>query len=114
MAPPYGLTRLEIFDDHGDLVPSQGAWGYRDKPSVFIVYPGKPKLLESQLPDGGGAISSWADIKFWGYTLTRPGNYAIVAVATFDGYEYTGKKVGPDLRASPDDTSNAVQITIVE
>jgi hypothetical protein len=112
-AAPYGLTRLEIFDEHGQLVPSHGAWGYRDSPSVINIRPGEPKLLQFQLPDGGGKISPWADIKFWGYTLTRPGTYTIVAVASFDGYDYTNRKAGPDFSASSEDRSNVVQIRIV-
>jgi hypothetical protein len=110
-APPYGLSRLQILDYAGRPVASKGAWGFMLlRPEALHFSPGEALVVPFPDPEYNGDIREWAAIKYWGYELTRPGKYTIVAFATFQAFG----EPGPEFASSATkDKSNAVHITII-
>jgi hypothetical protein len=114
-APPYGLCKLVVLDDHGHALQSSGTYGYAVYGiGAWLFSPGEAKVVEFQAPERGAPVVQWAALKYWGYRLSRPGSYTIYAIPTIEARERINKREGPEFMSSPADRSNPVFIRVVK
>jgi hypothetical protein len=63
---------------------------------------------------GPTGFQAWTDINYWGYELSRPGDYTIVGSPAIDALERIGDRLGNRFLVSPTETSNTVHIKILK
>lgn len=113
--PAFGWSDLLVFDEAGQRIPSTGAWPYRELDiATWDLAPRSVQAACLQDPENGFAMTEWGDIKLWGYSLTRPGDYTIYAIPTIEAFERIGGRTGPWFLTSPSDRSNAVHVRITQ
>lgn len=119
-APPSGLVDLHILDGRKQLVrptvtrytASNGAPYELPAHARVVAVTNYPRITMMYLRGHKGFAPQWEDIYEYGYQLTQPGTYTIVAIARIHGFERT-----PNGRASfmtpTTDRSNSVVIRLV-
>jgi len=117
-APPWQQCRLLVADGAGEVLVSTGRRGGNTASARNIVEFPPGKTLVADFPDPKAAFRSleWADLSYWGYSLTKPGDYTITAVPELTAFGRTNnmKGAGPRFMAAPTDRSNVVRIRVVK
>jgi hypothetical protein len=110
---PWGMFGLEILDGHGDPLPSKGlAVGYRMSPSDLRRYPpGTTHTLTFAEPADNSTVGEWAPIDYWGYHVTEPGSYTLIAIPN-NHLAVTLDTGGYFFSLSNQNRSNAVRIKV--
>jgi hypothetical protein len=109
VAPPWGICKLIIVDAQNMPVVSPGSFTWRM--SLAAMYEFAPGATVIASYDDRGQTRQWADIAWWGYHLTKPGQYTITAVPEIIGLKRSGN--GPTaFLASETDRSNTLLIRI--
>ena len=114
----WGLCDLRILNGEGQSLASKGNRGgfVSGGADVVVFSPGEAIVADSLVP-GTNALSEWANLKYWGYDLNRPGEYTITALPTLGAWEVRGNQGSgaPEfITSAASDKSNAVHITVVE
>jgi hypothetical protein len=115
LSPPWMLCHLSISQRSGQSVRvtltnsrgvEGGAAGYSLPPggSVTAIF----------WPRASDPPEAWTDIRYWGYALSRSGDYTIVGSPTIDALERIGGRLGNGFTVSPTETSNTVHIKILK
>jgi hypothetical protein len=112
-----GLCDLRILNGEGQSLASKGNRGgfVSGGADVVVFSPGEAIVADSLVP-GTNALSEWANLKYWGYDLNRPGEYTITALPTLGAWEVRGNQGAgaPEfITSAASDKSNAVHIKIV-
>jgi hypothetical protein len=112
---PWGMFRLEILDGQGDPLPSKGLTvGYRMSPTDLRRYPpGTTHTLTFAEPADSSTVGEWAPIDYWGYRLTEPGSYTLIAIPN-NHLAVTLDAGGYFFSFSNQNQSNAVSIKVSE
>lgn len=116
--PPYVMTNLEVFDDKGKGLSSTGQQGVAcgncgNGTRSLELDPGKPVIIGYFDPDGHWSYQEWANIRHWGYDITRAGNYTLV-VAPSPNVVVLEENGASGFAPSPGDRSNAVRIRVAQ
>lgn len=118
----WGLCDLTILNSEGQSLSSTGnRGGFVSGGADVVVFPPGEAIVADFLdfldPQRRNALSEWANLKYWGYDLNRPGEYTITALPTLGAWEVRGNQGSgaPEfITSAASDKSNAVHITVVE
>lgn len=113
LEPPSGLTELEVRDETGQIVaPSPpGRAGGRGSMAANYKFAPAQSVIAEFYPPNGAAPVQWQDITWWGYSITKPGVYTIVAIPKFRGFQSAPTGAGA-FTVSEKGRSNVVRIKI--
>lgn len=88
-SPPYQLCKLIVLDGQARAIPKALVRGfgllYTVETRAGMDYPPGKSEVQSY-PDSRDprSLNEWVDIRNWGYTIAKPGDYYIQAIPTFD------------------------------
>jgi hypothetical protein len=114
--PPYMLSDLIILNGQGHPIPSSGKRCCVRAGGAMREFHGEKAItLEYNDPENRNEVSEWADIRYWGYDLRRPGGYTITAIPTLRAFGRSEdmRSIGPEFVTSDLDKSNNLHITIL-
>lgn len=115
-APPWQQCRLLVADSKGQMLTSMGRRGGNTTSGRNVMEFPPGRSLVAEYPDPKAAFKGlqWADLNYWGYSLTTPGDYTITAVPELAAFERTNNmnSAGPTFITSSTDRSNVVRIRI--
>jgi hypothetical protein len=111
-APPYGLCRLFVLNAQGQRMPSTGEWGYRTGLVAWEFSPGQVQVARFSDPESKWSIQEWADIKYWGYKLNKPGAYTIFSVPTIEAFARANNGMIGHQTIPESNKSNEVHIQV--
>jgi TonB family protein len=106
--PPYALVDLSVLDSrgrplrHGDSRHWLILFRINVIRQVLTLLPGKPVVISVYDSDNHWQRSDWANIKSWGYRISTPGSYTLIATPKIEWF-------GPGV--APGGESNKVRIT---
>ncbi len=115
----WGLCGLTILNSEGQSLSSTGNRGgfVSGGADVVVFSPGETIVAGFPDPQRRNALSEWANLKYWGYDLNRPGEYTITALPTLGAWEVRnnqGSGAPEFITSAASDKSNAVHIAVVK
>lgn len=113
--PPWGMSMLIVLNEQGVALPSEGRYPYRWGMIDIGEYPpGETRIIGFANPQDTNDIEKWTSIVYWGYTITEPGAYTVVALPDVHAFPRTGPGKGAYFVTSATDESNVVHIQVVK
>jgi hypothetical protein len=111
--PPWALCKLLVFDAAGQPVPGVGMGSARGLMEFWRFPPGATMAAEYQNPNPPYDIGlQWAGLAYWGYYLTKPGGYTLVALPKLRAFGKTSQGTAGFVTSGAN-KSNTVRIQIV-